>query len=268
MVAVLCPPASWAPPPCRDPRGAMGKSIRCKVKKRLRTAKRQRVDAMVCVPREQEKYDALKRVMEGRQVTLSRPKNAFKYPNEKDAIFPQHELMKPIDFRSSNLPMAGYVFRGNRRKYEGEQKEYMEKLAKSHPKMEVLAGGGAVLAATGQKVSMHEAELIATQLRNPQGAAAAARPATASSAVDAAVAEEEVSAPVPEPTNATNEFDHSRRPVMKDDRRARRTAEGKPRAKAVGRKGKANPAAASSAPPAKKKSKAKGQANDADKMED
>mmetsp|Transcript_62762 Transcript_62762/g.181963 ORF Transcript_62762/g.181963 Transcript_62762/m.181963 type:complete len:254 (-) Transcript_62762:94-855(-) len=253
----------------------MGKSIRCKVKKRLRTAKRQRVDAMVCTPREQEKHEALRRVMEGRQVTMSRPKNAFKYPNEKDAVFPQHEIVKPIDFRSSSLPMAGYAFRGNRRKYDGEQKEYMERLAKQHPKMEVLAGGGVVLAATGQKISKHEAELLATQLRNPQGAAAAANPAAASSAVEAAVAEDEAGLDepaggeaIPEPANATNNFDHSRRPVLKDDRRAKRTAEGKARAKAVGRKGKVNPAATSSVPAVKKKGRAKDKANDIDKMQD
>mmetsp|Transcript_72821 Transcript_72821/g.204526 ORF Transcript_72821/g.204526 Transcript_72821/m.204526 type:complete len:246 (+) Transcript_72821:82-819(+) len=245
----------------------MGKSIRCKEKKRLRTAKRQRVDAMLCTPRIAVHNESLRRLMEGRQVVTVPTKNAFRYPNEKDAVFPQHEVIKPIDFRSSHLPMAGYTFRGNRRKYDTQQQEYMTTLSKQHPKMEVLAGGGVVLAATGQKVSKQEAELIATQLRNPHAAAAAANPPTAASAVEAALAEEAAqSIPVPEPENVTNEADHSRRPVVKDERRAKRTAEKKPRAKAVGGPGgKKNPAAPV---PVKKKEKSEGKAKAGDKMEE
>lgn len=69
---------------------------------------------------------------------VDRPKNAFKYPDSDDAVFPQHEVhvlcqnrarsgvallqvMKPVDFRAQNLPMAGTVFRGNRRKYSNEE---------------------------------------------------------------------------------------------------------------------------------------------------
>merc|ERR1712070_412706 len=133
-----------------------------KIKKRLRTVKRQRVEAMIVTPQTQEHHDSLKRVIEGRSVRLLRPKNAFKYPEAEGAVFAQHEIMKPIDFRASHLPMAGYTYRGNRRKYEGEQAEYMSSLSKQHPKMEVMAGGGAILAKTGQKVSMREAEVMAT----------------------------------------------------------------------------------------------------------
>merc|ERR1719222_895490 len=115
---------------------------------------------MLVAPREAEHFESLTKVFEGRSVRLSRPKNAFKYPDAEGAVFAQHEIMKPIDFRASNLPMAGYAFRGNRRKYEGEQAQFMAQLAKtSHPEMEVLAGGGAVLATTGRKVSVKEAEL-------------------------------------------------------------------------------------------------------------
>merc|ERR1719401_1314007 len=218
---------------------------------------------MICTPREHEKNASLRRVMEGRQVSFSKPRNAFKYPQAKDSVFPQHEIMKPIDFRSENLPMAGYAFRGNRRKYEGDQKEYMHAVAKNHPKMEVMAGGGAVLATTGQKVSKQEAELIATSHRNPAAAAAASAPPSASSAVAAALDEDEPQAdegdmdmeetgasssaagasvePAVEPVNAA---DHSRPPVLKDDRRAKRTAAHRPRAKQVGKKGKASGSAA------------------------
>ena len=67
--------------------------------------------------------------------------------------------MKPVDFRAQNLPMAGTVFRGNRRKYSNEeaeltagasessastrarlpQKEMLNKIIKeNHPKMEAM----------------------------------------------------------------------------------------------------------------------------------
>merc|ERR1719384_1961333 len=122
---------------------------------------------MIEAPAAEKHHANLRRVMDGTTVVLSRPKNAFKHPNAKDAVFPQHKIMKPIDFRSEALPMAAYVWRGNQRKYTGEMAKYMDNLAKQHPKMEVLAGGGAVLATTGQKVSEEEAELIATQVQNP-----------------------------------------------------------------------------------------------------
>jgi len=210
----------------------MAKSIRSKIKKRLRTVKRQRVDAMIVRPQTQEHHDNLVKVMQGRSVRLSSPKNAFKYPDAEGAVFAQHTIMKPIDFRSSHLPMAGYAYRGNRRKYEGEQKEYMENLAlKSHPEMQVMAGGGAILAKTGQRITMHEAQLAATRAERPEAAAMAeANASRASSAVAAAVAEDaedaEDAMDVPLPGNedlpGRDEADHTRRPVVKDTTRALR----------------------------------------------
>lgn len=237
----------------------MGKSIRAKIKKRLRTAKRQRMDAMVITPREIEKHEALVRVAQGRSVKLSRPKNAFKYPEAEDAAFPQHEVMKPIDFRASNMPMAGFVFRGNRRKYDGEQADFMKSMAKtSHPKMEILAGGGAILAKTGQKVSKREAEIHATRVNRPDMAALLEAPLNSSSAVASAVSQDASAA---EPAKAgdgedqemeddedededeadevdpSNKADTSRRPVLKDARRAKRVAEHRARPNSV-KKGK------------------------------
>mmetsp|Transcript_2484 Transcript_2484/g.9634 ORF Transcript_2484/g.9634 Transcript_2484/m.9634 type:complete len:253 (+) Transcript_2484:173-931(+) len=252
----------------------MGKSIRCKVKKRLRTAKRQRVDAMIIAPRERAHSEALKRVAEGRQVTLARPKNGFLYPKEPDAIFPQHEIMKPIDFRSENLPMARFAFRGNRRKYAGVEAQDMKELSKTHPKMQVLAGGGAVMATTGQKVSKEEAELFATAHRNPAAAAMYAAPASASSAVAEALAAEEAADEVAdddkemEEADPENAADHSRRPLVKDTRRVKRTAEARPRSANVGKKNKpANPAAVSEKPAPVKKTAGKTKAG-GDKMQD
>lgn len=219
----------------------MGKSIRSKIKKRLRTVKRERVDAMIITPRENEHNQALHRVMEGRAVTLSRPKNAFKYPSSDGAVFPQHEVIKPIDFRAQNLPMAGYVFRGNRRKYVGEQKDYMENKKKEHPNMEVMAGGGAVLARDGRRISMHEAEILATAA---SGRPEAAAQAVSSAAIAAAAGVRAASSSARIATDShgdaemggnaevehpKGEADHSRRPIVKDTRRIARTAELQPR---------------------------------------
>ena len=210
----------------------MGKSIRSKIKKRLRTVKRQRVDAMIVTPREKEKHEKLVQTAQGRSVTRLRPKNAFKYPDSEDAVFPQHEIMKPVDFRAQNLPMAGTVFRGNRRKYSDEEKAMLSKIIKeNHPKMEVLAGGGAILAKTGQKVSVEEAELIATKVNRPETVIA---PPRSQDAEDAEAEMEDVSpvaeAEAIEPEDAA---DVSRRPVVKDTRRAKRTAERRPRPNSV-----------------------------------
>jgi hypothetical protein len=235
----------------------MGKSIRAKIKKRLRTAKRQRVDAMLVRPREEEHYASLQRTIEGRRLEIGKPKNAFKYPKAADAVFPQHEVVKPIDFRAESMPMVGYVFRGNRRKYDAEEAQYLKNLASTHPKMEVMAGGGVVLAATGQKVTALEAELLAGALQDPEKAASASRAPTAAAAVAAAVAADQVLAATvasAAPRAATAQdgdasmapgdeivdvnapglagsADHTRRPVLKDSRRLERAAAHRPRAK-------------------------------------
>jgi len=241
----------------------MGKSIRSQLGKRLRAAKRTRVEAMVVRPRVKAHHEALQRVIEGRIVKLQRPKNAFKYPEADGACFPQHEVMKPIDYRSQNLPMAGYAFRGNRRKYSGEQAAYMEQVARTmHPEMKVLAGGGAILAKDGRRVSAQEAAILATVSSDPQVAAKLAPVASAADAVQAAVAEEAAAsaaadvsmdpiaaaAPQTSTTEAskkevnlpepTNEADHTRVPVLKDARRAKRVAEHRPRPNSVKKKTK------------------------------
>ena len=73
----------------------------------------------------------------------------------------------------------------SRRKYSTEEKAYMENLAKTgHPEMQVLAGGGGILAKTGQRVSLEEAALITTAAERPEAAAIAmSAPASAASAV-------------------------------------------------------------------------------------
>lgn len=219
---------------------------------------------MIYTPQLHQKHKQLLDTMQGRSVTLSKPKNAFKFPESEAACFPQHEIMKPIDYRAEKLPMAGFTFRGNRRKYEGEQQEFIQALAKgSHPKMEVLAGGGAILAKTGARISKPEAELLATAAERPEAAATAvAGPGKASSAVEEAVSQDMAAETAPETSTAAssaasaaaaehaarvavqpiaepqNQADTSRRPVVKDTRRAQRTAEHRPRSNAVKKKGK------------------------------
>eukprot|EP00420_Gonyaulax_spinifera_P036777 CAMPEP_0197884476 /NCGR_PEP_ID=MMETSP1439-20131203/10910_1 /TAXON_ID=66791 /ORGANISM="Gonyaulax spinifera, Strain CCMP409" /LENGTH=290 /DNA_ID=CAMNT_0043504209 /DNA_START=112 /DNA_END=984 /DNA_ORIENTATION=+ len=236
----------------------MAKSIRAKIKKRLRTVKRQRIDAMVITPRMKESHEALKRVIQGRGITFKAPKNAFKFPEADAACFPQHEVMKPVDFRATHMPMAGYCFRGNRRKYDGEQAQYMENLSKtSHPEMEVLAGGGAICAKTGQRMTKKEAEIRATAAVNPDAVRNWAGPASSGDAVEAALAASAAQAGDAEMADGSaagtkegdaqqvepeNKADHTRLPVVKDARRAKRTAEHRPRPNSVKKKGK-NPAA-------------------------
>jgi hypothetical protein len=196
---------------------------------------------MVLLPQQKKHNQQLQRIAQGCHVVLSTPKNAFKYPDAEGAVFPQNEIMKPIDFRSDKMPLSGYAFRGNRRKYSAEEKAYMENLAKTgHPEMQVLAGGGGILAKTGQRVSLEEAALITTAAERPEAAAIAmSAPASAASAVAMAVAQdtditmEETPAPFRDPTN---EFDPSRRPIVKDTRREKRTAERRPRANAKGKR--------------------------------
>lgn len=244
----------------------MAKSIRSKIKKRFRTVKRQRVDAMIHTPQNRDHYESLKRVGEGRQFELSQPKNAFLEPDAPGAVFPQRKITKPIDFRSSHLPMAGFCFKGNRRKYSPEEQEQMNVVMKTHhPKIEVLAGGGAILASTGKRVSEKDAALFATAAENPAmaaRAAAAMAPSAASTDAEAAAAAaaQQASAAQPKPTAALdmemdpeNEADHTRRPIIKDVGRAKRTAEHRPRPNSVKKnkhatKTTAAPKAAPSAP--------------------
>ena len=85
----------------------MAKSIRSKVKKRFRTAKRAFVEAT-------QSYSFLNPVNSSDKINKSF--NAFKYPAAVEATFPQLQLPKPLDFRSSSLPHSGYSTSRNRRK--------------------------------------------------------------------------------------------------------------------------------------------------------
>lgn len=53
--------------------------------------------------------------------------NAFLHPSDPDSIFPQKQLVTPIDFRSEALPLSGYCVPGLRRKFTPEEKEEMNR---------------------------------------------------------------------------------------------------------------------------------------------
>ena len=94
----------------------MAKSIRSKVKKRYRTAKRVLVDAVIEKERVQKANTLCNMIAKGQYRAVKKPANAFKYPDGPDAVFPQLAPVKPLDFRSEALPTAGFATIGNRRK--------------------------------------------------------------------------------------------------------------------------------------------------------
>lgn len=48
--------------------------------------------------------------------------NAFLHPTDHEAVFPQAELRKAIDFRADALPLAGYCVTGCRRRFTEAEK--------------------------------------------------------------------------------------------------------------------------------------------------
>ncbi|CAD7953553.1 unnamed protein product [Amoebophrya sp. A120] len=143
----------------------MAKSIRSKIKKRLRTVKRQRVDKMVDTPRREACNNSLTKLIKGEVTRHKQVKNAFLHPNDPEAEIPQKSVKKPIDFRSETLPMSGFATKGNRRKYTEEERKELQKLAKSHPEEKILAGRGK-LAYESCKVGQDSAKQVAAVQEN------------------------------------------------------------------------------------------------------
>jgi len=46
--------------------------------------------------------------------------NAFLYPEDASAVFPQYQKPTLIDFRSANVDFSGFEFRGSSRKNKGQ----------------------------------------------------------------------------------------------------------------------------------------------------
>mmetsp|Transcript_5798 Transcript_5798/g.6561 ORF Transcript_5798/g.6561 Transcript_5798/m.6561 type:complete len:113 (+) Transcript_5798:3-341(+) len=97
--------------------------------------------------------------------------------------------------------------------------------------MEVLAGGGAILAKTGQKVSVEEAELIATKVNRPD--TVIEPPPVRDTEMEQEDAPEEAASEAIEQIEPEDAADVSRRPIVKDTRRAKRTAERRQRPNSV-----------------------------------
>jgi len=98
----------------------MGKSIRCKVKKRNRSLKREHYEQQL--GRERLAVTSGKLLTNPSYHIPSEipKKNAFLYPNDPDAVFPQFQKQDMIDFRSNKIESSGYEFRGSCRKNKAE----------------------------------------------------------------------------------------------------------------------------------------------------
>lgn len=92
----------------------MAKSIRSKVKRRFRTAKRGVVKRTVTEDRSKPIFKKLARATEGLIDVDVKPRNAFR-SDGTDAVFPQHAFTPCTDFRSEKVVDARYAMSGNRR---------------------------------------------------------------------------------------------------------------------------------------------------------
>jgi hypothetical protein len=92
----------------------MAKSIRSKVKRRFRTAKRGLMKRTVLVDKAKPVLKKLERAAEGIIDADVQPRNAFR-SDEPDAIIPQKTFTPCTDFRSAKVLEAQYATSGNRR---------------------------------------------------------------------------------------------------------------------------------------------------------
>merc|ERR1711998_618974 len=104
----------------RSVEGAMAKSIRSKVKKRLRTVKRGVVKRELSNPesklgkRETQKESRLQEALSGYLKPGTGRKNAFR-SDDPDAEIPQHDFRQGPDYRSGSVTDAGYAVVGSNR---------------------------------------------------------------------------------------------------------------------------------------------------------
>jgi len=101
----------------------MGKSLRSKVKRRFKTLKREVLNKTIIQDQLNEISAKLKLTAEGRYYRQEEAKNAFLYPNDPNAHFPQYQKQPLVDFRSSHIDFAGYEFIGGSRKKSKPAKE-------------------------------------------------------------------------------------------------------------------------------------------------
>ncbi|EEA05479.1 uncharacterized protein CMU_024850 [Cryptosporidium muris RN66] len=99
----------------------MAKSLRSKVKRRFRTAKRLLIRDTLEARRNSEKSQILKEIGEGIYTQKYSPLNGFLYPESENSFIPQKNRDPVIDFRSHSISIAGFMGSGNRRKFYPEE---------------------------------------------------------------------------------------------------------------------------------------------------
>lgn len=102
----------------------MAKGLRCKRKRAYRAVKRQHVSATVEASRMEALQQRLRMIHQGQDAMAlnRRPLNKFLHPDAPDAEFPQESRgPPPLDFRSEALPLAGFVGRGQRKRFTKEE---------------------------------------------------------------------------------------------------------------------------------------------------
>ncbi|CEM28189.1 unnamed protein product [Vitrella brassicaformis CCMP3155] len=104
----------------------MAKSIRSKVKRRFRAAKRAKSERVTGEARAAREAEKVRRLTAGVPVEDPKPANAFLFPNASDAQFPQNLPVRTIDYRSEANPESHEAFIGGRRKMTSLEKAAMK----------------------------------------------------------------------------------------------------------------------------------------------
>eukprot|EP00386_Alphamonas_edax_P015974 GDKI01048857.1.p1 GENE.GDKI01048857.1~~GDKI01048857.1.p1 ORF type:complete len:225 (+),score=65.56 GDKI01048857.1:1-675(+) len=93
----------------------MAKSIRSKVKRKFRTAKRVEIKATVELNRIEKAHEKVIKLQQGESVAEKIKVNKFLHPDHPDAEIPQKGPTKNVDFRSEALPDSQTAFIGGQR---------------------------------------------------------------------------------------------------------------------------------------------------------
>ena len=95
----------------------MGKSkAKAKINRRLRSSRREYMDKTVTLKKIDKLYQKILLSNKGFEYREPIKGNAFLYPDDPNAQFPQFVPDKPIDFRSSKNPFSGTENPGGKRK--------------------------------------------------------------------------------------------------------------------------------------------------------
>ncbi len=98
----------------------MAKSLRSKVKRRYRTLKRGYVNEIKVKPETEQLHSRCQKALAGIEYREKEKKNAFLFPDDPEAHFPQYKPQQRIDLRSASIPGSGLEWSGARTKKEKE----------------------------------------------------------------------------------------------------------------------------------------------------